>query len=123
MSATFTIAGTTSSVTLHFPDSYRWGEGREHQILHEFTGASIVYDAGMESQVLTFSGTEWSVPTSKFSDIDTIMENNEEVTLSSFTDDILDATWVVSHYEYTVERGYMSTNINAVVWSITFEKT
>jgi len=119
MCDTFTITGTTDSITLLQPYSLQLSDSRGIKQIHFFTGADTVFDIGKETESLTISGMETSNVSSLFSTLDGIISNGEEVTISDMGINDIDTTWYISDYNYTVVGGME----DECEYNITLEKS
>jgi len=121
---TFVITSESYTLTFNSPDyNNKDGQLRNNIDVFNFvTGDVNALNKGLDSDNLVLSGkefaeTEFTSIINKFADMDSIMENHEEIVISSLGD-CFDGTYVIENFNYVISyKDYMAFH-----WVMTLEK-
>jgi hypothetical protein len=109
----FTLSDTIYHLFFSIPDTISLNDSKNVQIYtYEYINIVNVFDLCKNTENITMHGImELSVVSYSIlmQQLDIIMNNGEEVTLSGFSNPLIDGSWVIEGFTYKVQGGFIDS--------------
>jgi len=109
------VPETGTTIILESPISITWQEGRMMKQFSFWDDSNVAFDIGKDTEKFSINTYIKTNVQDVIEWLDSIVEEDTEVTLSGFDNSMLDTTWLISGYTYNVEApivDYADVNIN-----------